>query len=49
MKDWAYAVYALLLAVVSVLTGEIVTFIMLGIIITSLNSIYSTLATELNH
>jgi hypothetical protein len=33
MKDWTYAMYALLLAIVYVLTDEFVTFIMLGIVI----------------
>lgn len=43
MKSWIYGVYALLIAILSVFTGEIVTFIMLGFILISLQNIHSTL------
>ena len=38
-----YILYAVFLGIVSLLTGEIVTFIMLGIILIALNNINSTL------
>lgn len=43
MGSWFYYLYALILGVVSWFTGEIVTFVMLGIILVSLNNINSTL------
>lgn len=43
MKDWLYILYAAILAVVAIFTGEIVTFIMLGIILITLNNIHATL------
>ncbi len=43
MKKWLYSLYALLLALASIFTGEIVTFIMLGFILTCLQNIHSTL------
>lgn len=43
MGTWSYILYALILGVVSWFTGEIVTFIMLGIILISLNNINSNL------
>lgn len=43
MGAWFYYLYALILGVVSWFTGEIVTFVMLGIILISLNNINSTL------
>ena len=43
MGSWFYYLYALILGVVSWFTGEIVTFVMLGIILISLNNINSTL------
>lgn len=43
MKDSLYGFYALILAIVSIYTGEIVTFVMLGIILISLQNIHSTL------
>jgi uncharacterized membrane protein len=43
MKGYLYGVYALLIAIVSMFTGEIVTFIMLGFILISLQNIHSTL------
>jgi len=48
MKGWLYGVYALIIAIVSFLTGEIVTFIMLGFILISLQNIHSTLKEILN-
>lgn len=43
MKDSLYGFYALILAIVSIYTGEIVTFVMLGFILISLQNIHSTL------
>ncbi|WP_456279330.1 hypothetical protein [Bacillus sp. AK128] len=43
MSNWWYAFYFLILGVVSFFTGEIVTFIMLGFILLSLNNINTTL------
>lgn len=40
---WLYGLYFLILGIVSLFTGEIVTFIMLGFILLSLNNINSTL------
>ena len=43
MNNWFFGLYAIVLAIVSLYTGEIVTFIMLGFILLALNSIHSTL------
>lgn len=43
MPNWLYGVYALILAIVSIFTGEIVTFVMLGFILISLQNINATL------
>jgi|GEM_PF-1927796 len=44
MKNtWLFALYACLLAVVSIITGEIITYIMLGFILISLTNIHKTL------
>jgi len=43
MNGWVYGVYALILGIVAVFTGEIVTFVMLGFILLSLQNINSTL------
>lgn len=43
MGTWSYIFYALILGIISWFTGEIVTFIMLGIILISLNNINSNL------
>ncbi|MFD4820330.1 hypothetical protein [Peribacillus butanolivorans] len=43
MQGWLYALYALLIAIISIFTGELVTFIMLGFILISLQNIHSTL------
>lgn len=43
MNNWYYIVYAIILAIVSIVTGEIVTFIMLGLILVSLQNIHRTL------
>lgn len=43
MNNWLFGLYAIVLAIVSLYTGEIVTFIMLGFILLALNNIHSTL------
>ncbi len=43
MNNWYYILYAIILAIVSIVTGEIVTFIMLGLILVSLQNIHRTL------
>jgi hypothetical protein len=43
MNNWLYVLYAIIIAIVSVFTGEIVTFIMLGFILLTLQNIHSTL------
>ncbi|MFK9092704.1 hypothetical protein [Bacillus salipaludis] len=43
MNSWLYGAYAVILGIVSVFTGEIVTFVMLGFILISLQNINSTL------
>ncbi|MEI3612187.1 hypothetical protein [Pseudogracilibacillus sp. SO30301A] len=43
MNNWYYILYAIILALVSIVTGEIVTFIMLGLILVSLQNIHRTL------
>ena len=43
MKGWLYGLYAIILAIVSIFTGELVTYIMLGFILMSLQNIHSTL------
>jgi len=43
MNKWFYAFYGVLLAALSIITGEIVTFLMLGFILLSLNNINFTL------
>ncbi|MBO0960509.1 hypothetical protein J1P26_12465 [Neobacillus sp. MM2021_6] len=43
MNGFLYAAYAVILAIVSIYTGEIVTFVMLGFILISLQNINSTL------
>ncbi|HIS28432.1 MAG TPA: hypothetical protein IAA78_03150 [Candidatus Avamphibacillus intestinigallinarum] len=42
-NNWLFALYACLLAVVSIITGEIITYIMLGFILISLTNIHKTL------
>ena len=42
-NNWLFALYACLLAVVSIITGEIITYIMLGFILISLRNIHKTL------
>ncbi|UOQ44959.1 hypothetical protein MUN89_03130 [Halobacillus salinarum] len=39
MRNWMYVVYAIVLGLVSIFTGEFVTFIMLGFILISLQNI----------
>lgn len=43
MNSWLYGLYAVILGIVSVFTGEIVTFVMLGFILLSLHNINNTL------
>ncbi|WP_176481986.1 hypothetical protein [Paucisalibacillus globulus] len=43
MNGWLYSLYALIIAIISIFTGEIVTFVMLGFILISLQNIHSTL------
>lgn len=43
MKNWMYGLYALFLGFIAFFTGEIITFIMLGFILMSLNNINTTL------
>ncbi|WP_010531421.1 hypothetical protein [Lentibacillus jeotgali] len=43
MNSWLYGLYALILGLVSIVTGEIITFVMLGLILMSLQNIHSTL------
>ncbi|WP_165602800.1 hypothetical protein [Lederbergia galactosidilytica] len=43
MNNWLYTLYALVLGVVAFFTGEIVTFIMLGLILIALINIHNTL------
>ncbi|AMM94647.1 hypothetical protein QUF81_07565 [Peribacillus simplex] len=43
MSNWLYVLYAVILGIVSWFTGEIVTFVMLGVILIALNNINSTL------
>ena len=43
MSNWLYILYAVILGIVSWFTGEIVTFVMLGVILIALNNINTTL------
>ncbi|MCK1982637.1 hypothetical protein MPH56_10020 [Peribacillus simplex] len=43
MSNWLYTLYAVILGIVATFTGEIVTFVMLGVILIALNNINSTL------
>lgn len=43
MNNWLYSLYALILGIVALFTGEIVTFIMLGFILIALININTTL------
>ncbi|WP_374720816.1 hypothetical protein [Peribacillus tepidiphilus] len=43
MNNWLYSIYAVILAIVSFFTKEIVTFVMLGFTLLSLHNIHSTL------
>ena len=43
MSNWLYVLYAVILGIVSWFTGEIVTFVMLGVILIALNNINLTL------
>ncbi len=43
MNNWLYTLYFVILGIISFITGEVVTFIMLGLILISLTNIHSTL------
>lgn len=43
MSNWWYSFYFLILGIVAFVTGEIVTFIMLGFVLLGLNNINITL------
>ena len=43
MNNWMYTLYALVLGIVALFTGEIITFIMLGFILIALININTTL------
>lgn len=43
MKNWSYILYVFILGIISFITHEVVTFVMLGVILVSLNNIHSTL------
>lgn len=43
MKNWLYTLYFFILGVISFITQEVVTFVMLGVILISLYNIHSTL------
>ncbi|WP_066389421.1 hypothetical protein [Neobacillus mesonae] len=43
VKNSLYTLYFVVLAIVSIFTGEIVTFVMLGVILISLTNIHTTL------
>ncbi|MEB1808434.1 MAG: hypothetical protein LPK26_14275 [Bacillaceae bacterium] len=43
MTNWWYTLYFLILGILAFFTGEIVTFLMLGFILLSLNNIHLTL------
>lgn len=43
MKNWLNTLYLFVLGVISFITQEVVTFVMLGIILISLNNIHLTL------
>ncbi len=43
MNNWLYGLYALILGIVSIFTGEIITFVMLGFILISLQNIQRVL------
>ena len=49
MKNWQYTLYLFVLGVISFITREVVTFVMLGIILITLNNINSTLKEILNN
>lgn len=48
MNNFAYALYIVIIAAIAILTGEIVTFIMLGLILMSLTTLNRTLK-EISH
>lgn len=43
MRNWLYVLYAVVIAIISIFTNEIVTYIMLGFILIALQNIHSTL------
>nr|WP_093270293.1 hypothetical protein [Psychrobacillus sp. OK032] len=43
VKKWLYTLYFIILGIISFITGEVVTFVVLGLILISLTNIHSTL------
>ena len=43
MNNWLYTLYFIVLGIISFITGEVVTFVMLGLILISLTNIHTTL------
>lgn len=43
MNNWLYTLYFVVLGIISFMTGEVVTFVMLGLILISLTNIHATL------
>lgn len=43
MTNWLYTLYALVIGIISIFTGEVVTFVMLGFILLALQNINRTL------
>lgn len=43
MNNWLYTLYFVVLGIISFITGEVVTFVMLGLILICLTNIHSTL------
>ncbi|NSL50982.1 hypothetical protein [Calidifontibacillus erzurumensis] len=43
MKNWYYTFYFLIIGIISFVTHEIVTFLMLGFVLITLHNIHSTL------
>lgn len=48
-NNWFYTVYAIILGIISIYTGEIVTFVMLGLILLALININTTLKENKHH
>lgn len=43
MSNWMYTIYFIIIAALAIITGEIVAFIMLGLILLTLTNIHRTL------